>query len=75
LVGGIDMMTQSIALAKKPHVIVGTPGRLVDHMQNTKGFSLRTIKFLVLDEADRMYLNIIIYIIIQFIRIIFFFNL
>jgi ATP-dependent RNA helicase DDX47/RRP3 len=62
LVGGIDMMTQSIALAKKPHVIVGTPGRLVDHMQNTKGFSLRTIKFLVLDEADRMYLNIIIYI-------------
>ena len=69
------MMTQSIALAKKPHVIVGTPGRLVDHMQNTKGFSLRTIKFLVLDEADRMYLNIIIYIIIQFIRIIFFFNL
>ena len=37
LVGGIDMMTQSIALAKKPHVIVATPGRLVDHLQNTKG--------------------------------------
>ena len=49
------MMTQAIALAKKPHVIVGTPGRLVDHLQNTKGFSLRTLKFLVMDEADRMY--------------------
>lgn len=54
VVGGIDMMTQAIALAKKPHVVVGTPGRLVDHLQNTKGFSLRTLKFLVLDEADRM---------------------
>lgn len=54
VVGGIDMMTQAIALAKKPHVIVGTPGRLVDHLQNTKGFSLRTLKYFVLDEADRM---------------------
>jgi superfamily II DNA/RNA helicase len=54
IVGGIDMMTQAIALAKKPHIIVATPGRLVDHLQNTKGFSLRTLKFLVMDEADRM---------------------
>ena len=41
IVGGIDMVTQAIALAKKPHVIVATPGRLVDHLQNTKGFNLR----------------------------------
>jgi ATP-dependent RNA helicase DDX47/RRP3 len=54
IVGGVDMMTQAIALAKKPHIIVATPGRLVDHLQNTKGFSLRTLKFLVMDEADRM---------------------
>lgn len=54
VVGGIDMITQAIALAKKPHVVVGTPGRLLDHLQNTKGFSLRSLKFLVLDEADRM---------------------
>ncbi|THG00058.1 hypothetical protein TEA_018119 [Camellia sinensis var. sinensis] len=33
---------------------VATPGRLLDHLSNTKGFSLRTIKFLVLDEADRL---------------------
>lgn len=43
------MMTQAIALAKMPHVIVATPGRLVDHLQNTKGFSLRSLKYLVLD--------------------------
>lgn len=54
VVGGIDMMTQAIALAKKPHVIVATPGRLVDHLENSKGFSLRSLKYLVLDEADRM---------------------
>lgn len=54
IVGGIDMVTQAIALARKPHVIVATPGRLVDHLQNTKGFNLRNLKWLVLDEADRM---------------------
>ncbi|NXY77202.1 DDX47 helicase, partial [Glareola pratincola] len=54
IVGGIDTMSQSLALAKKPHVIIATPGRLVDHLENTKGFNLRALKFLVMDEADRI---------------------
>uniref|UniRef100_A0A7N0V5S9 DEAD-box ATP-dependent RNA helicase 10 n=1 Tax=Kalanchoe fedtschenkoi TaxID=63787 RepID=A0A7N0V5S9_KALFE len=54
VVGGIDMMQQTVALAKRPHIVVATPGRLVDHLSNTKGFSLRTLKYLVLDEADRL---------------------
>eukprot|EP00252_Welwitschia_mirabilis_P026978 TRINITY_DN9069_c0_g1_i2.p1 TRINITY_DN9069_c0_g1~~TRINITY_DN9069_c0_g1_i2.p1 ORF type:complete len:436 (+),score=103.70 TRINITY_DN9069_c0_g1_i2:729-2036(+) len=54
VVGGIDMMAQAIALAKRPHVVVGTPGRLLDHLTNTKGFNLNTLKYLVLDEADRL---------------------
>ena len=54
VVGGVDMMQQAIALAKRPHVVVGTPGRLMDHLTNTKGFTLRNLKFLVLDEADRL---------------------
>lgn len=54
LVGGMDMMQQSIALSKKPHVVIATPGRLQDHLENTKGFSLRKLKYLVLDEADRL---------------------
>ena len=29
-------------------------GRLVDHLENTKGFNLRSVKYLILDEADRM---------------------
>ncbi|PPR03950.1 hypothetical protein CVT26_001155 [Gymnopilus dilepis] len=54
VVGGMDMPTQQIALAKRPHVVIGTPGRLLDHLETTKGFSLRTLKFLVMDEADRL---------------------
>lgn len=54
LVGGMDMIPQSIALGKKPHVVVATPGRLLDHLENTKGFSLRLLKYLVMDEADRL---------------------
>ncbi len=50
----MDMMSQSIALAKKPHIVIATPGRLVDHLENTKGFSLRSIRYLVMDEADRI---------------------
>ena len=34
-------------------MVVGTPGRVVDHLSNTKGFSLRGLKHLVLDEADK----------------------
>eukprot|EP00611_Tribonema_gayanum_P027132 TRINITY_DN6617_c2_g1_i1.p2 TRINITY_DN6617_c2_g1~~TRINITY_DN6617_c2_g1_i1.p2 ORF type:complete len:154 (-),score=82.61 TRINITY_DN6617_c2_g1_i1:551-1012(-) len=48
------MVSQAVALAKRPHVVIATPGRLVDHLENTKGFNLRAIKFLALDEADRM---------------------
>ena len=54
IVGGVDMTAQAVSIARRPHVIVATPGRLVDHLEHTKGFSLQTFKFLVLDEADRM---------------------
>ena len=46
VVGGVDMVSQSIMLAKKPHIVVATPGRLVDHLENTKGFSLKALKYL-----------------------------
>lgn len=47
IVGGMDMMSQALTLAKKPHILIATPGRLVDHLENTKGFNLRALKFLV----------------------------
>eukprot|EP01100_Stratorugosa_tubuloviscum_P001877 TRINITY_DN1428_c0_g1_i1.p1 TRINITY_DN1428_c0_g1~~TRINITY_DN1428_c0_g1_i1.p1 ORF type:complete len:552 (-),score=273.19 TRINITY_DN1428_c0_g1_i1:206-1777(-) len=54
IIGGVNPMDQSLMLAKNPHIVVGTPGRVLFHLENTKGFTLRTIKFLVLDEADRL---------------------
>ncbi|KAJ2161210.1 ribosomal RNA processing protein [Coemansia sp. RSA 552] len=54
VVGGMDLISQQIALSKRPHIVVCTPGRLQDHLENTKGFSLRTLKYLVMDEADRL---------------------
>jgi ATP-dependent RNA helicase DDX47/RRP3 len=51
IVGGMDLAPQSIALAKRPHIVVATPGRLKDHLTNTKGFSLRGLKFLVRSRA------------------------
>lgn len=54
IVGGMDMVTQGLELSKKPHIVVSTPGRLVDHLESCNTFSLKKIKFLVLDEADRL---------------------
>ncbi|GAA6038508.1 hypothetical protein JCM8097_004603 [Rhodosporidiobolus ruineniae] len=55
IVGGMDMMTQAIELRKRPHVLIATPGRLVDLIKSNQGeWSLGKVKFLVLDEADRL---------------------
>ena len=54
IVGGMDMTSQAMSLGKNPHIVIATPGRLVDHLENTKGFSLKSLKYLVLDEADRI---------------------
>ncbi|KAI4485794.1 hypothetical protein M0804_006283 [Polistes exclamans] len=54
VVGGMDMMVQGLELSKRPHIVVATPGRLADHIESCNTFSLEKIKFLVLDEADRL---------------------
>ena len=43
----IDMMKQALQLAKKPHVVIATPGRLADHLRSTDTVSLDKIRFLV----------------------------
>lgn len=39
---------------KRPHIVVAMPGRLADHLNGCNTFSFRALKFLVIDEADRM---------------------
>ena len=48
IVGGMDMITQAIELDNRPHVVVATPGRLVDHLRSsTAEWDLSRVKFLV----------------------------
>ncbi|XP_003746399.1 probable ATP-dependent RNA helicase DDX47 [Galendromus occidentalis] len=42
IVGGIDLMTQAMMLAKKPHVVIATPGRLIGHLENTPFHNRKT---------------------------------
>jgi len=51
--GGVDIMRQTSQLKRGIHIVVGTPGRLNDHMRR-KNLSLKSLKTLVLDEADIM---------------------
>jgi len=52
--GGRDTIKQSLDLDKRPHVVIATPGRLADHIRTNSTFSLNRVKYLVLDEADRL---------------------
>ena len=48
VVGGMDMMAQAIELNNRPHVVVATPGRIVDHLRSSSAeWDLSRVKFLV----------------------------
>ena len=53
LIGGVNMKSDSDALAHYPQVIVGTPGRICDHLDRGNLW-LEYIEMVVLDEADRI---------------------
>jgi ATP-dependent RNA helicase DDX49/DBP8 len=56
VIGGISMTEQSLQLAKRPHVVIATPGRLRHHLEEGGGDppNLSRSAYLVLDEADRL---------------------
>lgn len=54
LMGGAARKTEVEKLAKGVNLIIATPGRLLDHLQNTKNFVFRNLKCLIIDEADRI---------------------
>ena len=53
LIGGAPIGPQTRDLNRKPHIIIATPGRLIDHLDRKRSI-LNNTKILVLDEADRM---------------------
>ncbi|XP_069940807.1 ATP-dependent DNA helicase DDX31-like [Cherax quadricarinatus] len=54
LIGGEKKKAEKARLRKGINILVATPGRLIDHLHHTKSLSLSNVKYLVLDEADRL---------------------
>jgi ATP-dependent RNA helicase RhlE len=54
LIGGAPIYNQKRAIRENPHIIIGTPGRIIDHLEQ-KTLRLHDVTILVLDEADRMF--------------------
>uniref|UniRef100_A0A1I7T4I4 ATP-dependent RNA helicase n=1 Tax=Caenorhabditis tropicalis TaxID=1561998 RepID=A0A1I7T4I4_9PELO len=54
VMGGSNRSAEKDKLAKGVSILVATPGRLLDHLQNTDNFLVRNLKCLIIDEADRI---------------------
>lgn len=53
-IGGNNRRQEQEKLSKGVNLLVATPGRLLDHLQNSKDFVFKNLKSLVIDEADRI---------------------
>ncbi|EOY22260.1 P-loop containing nucleoside triphosphate hydrolases superfamily protein isoform 2 [Theobroma cacao] len=54
VIGGAARRGEAERIAKGVNLLVATPGRLLDHLQHTKGFIYKNLKCLMIDEADRI---------------------
>jgi len=54
IMGGANRSTEATKLQKGINILVATPGRLLDHLQNTKDFLYKNLQCLIIDEADRI---------------------
>ena len=54
VMGGANRKSEATKLVKGVSILIATPGRLLDHLQNTKDFNYENLQCLVIDEADRI---------------------
>jgi ATP-dependent RNA helicase DDX18/HAS1 len=54
IMGGANRKAEADKLVKGVNILVATPGRLHDHLANTRGFNYQRLQMLVIDEADRI---------------------
>ncbi|KAG2206901.1 hypothetical protein INT46_009405 [Mucor plumbeus] len=54
VIGGSNRKAETEKLVKGVNLLVATPGRLLDHLQNSQGFVFKNLQTLVIDEADRI---------------------
>jgi ATP-dependent RNA helicase DDX31/DBP7 len=54
VIGGESKKSEKARIRKGVNILIATPGRLADHLDNTKVLNVGTVRWLVLDEGDRM---------------------
>lgn len=54
IMGGTNRQSEATKLVKGVNILVATPGRLLDHLQNTQQFLFKNLQCLIIDEADRI---------------------
>ncbi len=54
IIGGSDSKRQEAVLRGRPDIVIATPGRLLDHATNSRSIDLNDVRYLVLDEADKL---------------------
>lgn len=54
IMGGANRSMEAQKLSKGINILVATPGRLLDHLQNTPDFLFKNLQCLIIDEADRI---------------------
>jgi ATP-dependent RNA helicase DDX18/HAS1 len=54
VMGGANRKAEVDKLVKGVNLLIATPGRLLDHLENTPGFVFKNLRALVIDEADRI---------------------
>ncbi|KAK8094012.1 P-loop containing nucleoside triphosphate hydrolase protein [Apiospora hydei] len=54
VIGGANRRAEAEKLSKGVNLLIATPGRLLDHLQNTPSFVFKNLRSLVIDEADRI---------------------
>jgi len=55
VLGGMDYNSQARALENNPHIVVTTPGRILHHLKMITRVTFENMKYLVLDEVDRLF--------------------
>ncbi|KAH0785256.1 putative ATP-dependent RNA helicase DDX49 [Histomonas meleagridis] len=55
ILGGLSYNQQASIIERNPHILVATPGRLLQHLRSTTRVTFDNLRFLVLDEVDRLF--------------------
>ncbi|GAB5360711.1 hypothetical protein AAMO2058_000650700 [Amorphochlora amoebiformis] len=55
VIGGTDIVKEAAQLSRAPHIVIATPGRLAAHIRDGADVNTKYLRFLVLDEADRLF--------------------